>query len=124
MTFEDGSYYEGEFKKDMMHGKGVIHYANGNLYVGTFLNDQKHNTGTLFDVETKTKQREDWANGKRTNVIKTTTTDEEIDLQMRNPGYLSQFSPSKRDARATFKAAGLKVQKQLAAVKAFQATAI
>jgi hypothetical protein len=55
MFFEDGSYYEGEFKKDMMHGKGSIFYPNGNVYVGTFLNDKHHGTGTLFDILNKTK---------------------------------------------------------------------
>lgn len=25
--FEDGAYYEGEFKDDKMNGKGVLYYA-------------------------------------------------------------------------------------------------
>jgi len=36
LIFEDGSYYEGEYKNDLMHGSGVIRYPNGDAYIGTF----------------------------------------------------------------------------------------
>lgn len=79
MTFDDGSYYQGEFKKDMMHGRGSIVFPNGNVYVGTFENDKKHGIGTVFDVTTLTKKREEWMRGVRSNFIKTPTTRDELE---------------------------------------------
>ena len=38
-TWDDGKYYEGQFKNDLPNGKGVKYYSNGNiLYEGYFLN--------------------------------------------------------------------------------------
>jgi len=39
MYLEDGSFYEGEYQRGLMHGAGSITYPNGNVYVGTFEND-------------------------------------------------------------------------------------
>ena len=98
MYLNDGSYYEGEVKKDMMHGKGSVHLANGNVFVGTFQNDHKHGTGTLFDFENQTKQREEWVNGVRKNAIKTPTSEDELKQQLKNPGYIQQHSPTRLSA--------------------------
>jgi hypothetical protein len=36
--YEDGRTYDGTFKDFMLHGKGVIKYANGTIIQGSFIN--------------------------------------------------------------------------------------
>jgi hypothetical protein len=95
MFFEDGSYYEGELLKDEMHGKGVIYLASGLVFVGSFKHDKKHGTCMLYDLQNSSKQQEDWANGTRTNFIKTLATQDEIQRHIRNPTFFNSRSPSK-----------------------------
>jgi hypothetical protein len=38
-------YYEGEFHKNLQHGKGEYHYGNGSYYKGEFQNGKFHGQG-------------------------------------------------------------------------------
>ena len=44
--WDDGSKYEGEWKKDMKHGRGTFTFANGDKYVGEYKDDLSHAQGT------------------------------------------------------------------------------
>ena len=43
--FPDGSWYMGEWKDGMMHGRGLFMYANGSWYEGDFDSDMFHGHG-------------------------------------------------------------------------------
>ena len=44
--YNDGKYYIGQFKNNLMHGKGIDYYSNGNiLYEGDFVNDKYEGYG-------------------------------------------------------------------------------
>ena len=76
--FQDGSWYEGELKNDMMNGSGVIRYPNGDAFVGSFVDDKKHGTGSYFDMQNGYKLQEDWVRGDRKSCVQTTTSTEEM----------------------------------------------
>ena len=40
--------YEGEFKDDKKHGKGIFTFLDGQKYVGEFKDDKKHGKGVLI----------------------------------------------------------------------------
>ena len=42
-----GDEFEGEWKKDVKHGRGLIKYADGETYDGEYRNDKKHGHGTM-----------------------------------------------------------------------------
>jgi len=47
--YQDGSYYEGEFKEDRKQGKGIFVEADGaTVYNGGWFNDLKHGKGTII----------------------------------------------------------------------------
>ena len=46
MIFQDGEVYEGEWRDDKNHGKGLRKLANGNVYDGDFEEDRYHGVGT------------------------------------------------------------------------------
>lgn len=91
-VFEDGSWYQGEYKNDMMHGSGIIRYPNGDAYVGSFDSDKKHGTGSYFDMQNMYRLQEDWVNGVRKSCVKTPTTEAEMAQQISNPGYLRSLA--------------------------------
>ena len=78
MLLEDGSYYEGQYKRDMRHGEGTIYYPNGNAYVGLFDQDQKHGAGCLWDLQNVAKVREEWVRGTRKSFVIARSTVEEL----------------------------------------------
>jgi len=43
--FPSGDKYEGNWKNDLMHGKGTYYYPNGNKYEGEFKNGRKTGFG-------------------------------------------------------------------------------
>ena len=38
---KNGDRYEGDFKNDIMEGKGIYYYKNGDREIGDYLNDKK-----------------------------------------------------------------------------------
>lgn len=42
----DGSFYKGEYKNNMKHGKGILKDKKGIIYEGDFSNGDKHGFGT------------------------------------------------------------------------------
>lgn len=50
LTFDDGSYYEGEFDDDSMSGKGIYKWASGAIYEGDFVDGSMHGFGTHRSV--------------------------------------------------------------------------
>jgi hypothetical protein len=40
-----GDVYEGELKKNIMHGSGTWYYADGSYYSGDWFNNKKHGWG-------------------------------------------------------------------------------
>jgi hypothetical protein len=43
----DGSYYRGDFKGGLKHGRGEIVYSNGDKFSGEWANDMKHGYGKM-----------------------------------------------------------------------------
>lgn len=37
MRFNNGDYYDGEFRENMIHGKGIYKWATGEVYEGEFV---------------------------------------------------------------------------------------
>ena len=51
MVYEEGSFYEGNFKNDMMNGSGILYYEEGKpAYDGNWLDDQFHGKGVLYNL--------------------------------------------------------------------------
>jgi len=48
MYYASGNRYEGEFKNDKLHGKGILYKADGNRYEGTFENGKQHGNGVYY----------------------------------------------------------------------------
>ena len=47
MWYENGDFYEGEWKAGMRHGKGSTRYSSGDCFDGTYIRDHKEGTGVL-----------------------------------------------------------------------------
>lgn len=48
MIYDDGSYYEGSWKKDKKHGTGILLYSSGPRLDGRWQNDEIHGPGTYW----------------------------------------------------------------------------
>ena len=46
--YPDFSYYLGEKKNGLRHGKGKFYYANSSMYDGEWKNGYIHGRGTLY----------------------------------------------------------------------------
>lgn len=44
---EKKEYYEGEFKQNMMHGKGKMQYSDGSYYIGQFVFNSRDGLGKM-----------------------------------------------------------------------------
>ncbi len=55
MEWADGRSYEGEFKNDLKHGKGIYISENGNRYEGFWENGKMKNSGMLSNVKSSEK---------------------------------------------------------------------
>lgn len=42
MNWDDGCKYDGDWKDDVRHGKGVFEYTNGDKYDGDWADDIQH----------------------------------------------------------------------------------
>jgi len=38
-VYEDGSFYEGDFREDFAYGKGIFSFISGDKYEGDFMKD-------------------------------------------------------------------------------------
>lgn len=45
--WQDGSWYEGQWKADKSNGKGTMYHKAGNKYVGDWLNGMAHGYGVF-----------------------------------------------------------------------------
>ncbi len=45
MKYANGDVYIGDFKNDLIKGKGECKYANGAVYIGEYKNDKKEGKG-------------------------------------------------------------------------------
>ena len=51
IMYYDGMEFEGEFKNDEFHGKGVIRFPNGDVYKGQIQNHREHGYGFMYFEE-------------------------------------------------------------------------
>lgn len=52
--YNDGSYYEGYWRDNKMHGKGSLYYSNGSLaYDGNWYMDNFHGKGKIYNDRPK-----------------------------------------------------------------------
>ena len=50
--YQDGAYFDGEWKDDKMHGWGRLYYENGQIaYEGYWVNDEFHGHGKVYNDE-------------------------------------------------------------------------
>lgn len=50
LTFEDGAYYEGNFDRDQINGRGVLFYCEGKpAFDGYWIDGQFHGEGILYN---------------------------------------------------------------------------
>lgn len=47
MHFDDGTFYEGEFKSDNRHGFGRCWFHNGDYYEGYWVKNKQHGYGMI-----------------------------------------------------------------------------
>jgi hypothetical protein len=50
MSWEDKTFYSGEFKNDLIHGKGIAIFPNGAVYDGDCENGKANGMGVLFNI--------------------------------------------------------------------------
>ena len=63
--WNDGRKYEGDFKNGKKDGEGTFEWPNGNKYVGSWRDDKQHGNGIYINVKEGTKRQGEWVNGKR-----------------------------------------------------------
>lgn len=50
LIYQDGVYYEGNFKKDSIHGKGTLYYGlNRPAYSGEWIQNKFYGKGSLYN---------------------------------------------------------------------------
>lgn len=48
--YQEGSFYDGEWRNNNMHGMGRLYYSNGKLaYEGEWFTDQFHGRGKVYN---------------------------------------------------------------------------
>ena len=64
--YENGDYYEGEWKNYLRNGIGTLYNKNGKIeYIGDWVNDKREGKGTLCYENGKIEYDGDWVNDKR-----------------------------------------------------------
>ena len=46
-VLQDGSKYDGDFKDDNMHGRGIYTWSDGRRYDGDYKDNKKHDRGCM-----------------------------------------------------------------------------
>lgn len=64
IEYDDGTLYEGEFINDEYHGFGKLKYENGNVYEGEFSKCLKHGKGEMI-YDCKSIYEGEWENDKK-----------------------------------------------------------
>ena len=72
-TLDDGSYYEGNFKDGLRHGKGKVTWTNGDLYMGNWKRGFRHGKGKYIWEEGESYDGE-WKEGLQNGQGKSTLT--------------------------------------------------
>lgn len=65
MTFNDGSYYDGQWKANKRHGLGTFQYASGSSYHGEYKENKKNGFGVQTYVEKGETYNGTWLEGSR-----------------------------------------------------------
>ena len=60
VIYEDGSYYEGEIKNDLRHGKGTFVFSKGGFYKGEWQNGKMEGFGILYYSSGKVAYEGEW----------------------------------------------------------------
>jgi len=64
--FENGDYYIGQMKNDLIDGYGKIYYMNGSIkYDGNFVNGHRHDKGIRNDMDGNIKYDGNFVNDKK-----------------------------------------------------------
>ena len=60
-TFQDGSWYAGDWDKGKKHGKGLLHFGDGTIFDGSFEADQIHGLVVMLSPDGEwTKSMASW----------------------------------------------------------------
>lgn len=61
-TWPDGAKYEGDWRNDMIQGKGTFVHPNGDLYYGMFYQDRANGKGTYELADNRQQYSGEWKN--------------------------------------------------------------
>ena len=65
MVYADGSKYEGQFVQGKKCGHGTRFFSSGDHYIGQFRDNMMNGTGIYYSVAQQNKRQGEWLNGKR-----------------------------------------------------------
>jgi len=68
-NWNDGRFYQGQFKNNKRHGYGIYHYNNGQKYLGTWANGKRHGFGKQTFAADSQKENVDDQNWLKEHVI-------------------------------------------------------
>jgi hypothetical protein len=63
-SFEYGKFYSGEFKNDLLHGKGIFILPDGAVYDGDCENGKANGMGVAFNIRGKWRYEGQFKDGK------------------------------------------------------------
>jgi hypothetical protein len=69
------------------------------VYIGTFEDNEKHGLGNLFDPKNDLKQREEYVKGVRKSFVRSTTTGDELQRHLQNPGYKLHYTNTAKQTK-------------------------
>ena len=65
MTFNDGSFYDGQWMNDKRNGQGIFYFSSGNVYQGFFVNNKKEGYGEFYYAKSEEYYKGYWMNDKK-----------------------------------------------------------